>query len=72
MLNVFVIILHVMKEDLDLMNMEIQAYFLIQAYITTWPVASEFGKKMAIGQAEQDPKLPRSASNVLCRVLAMR
>ena len=29
MLNVVVIIFHVIKEDLDLMNMEIQAYFLI-------------------------------------------
>ena len=27
--------------------------------------------KMAIGQAEQDPNLPCSASNVLGRVLAM-
>ena len=33
--------------------------------MTTCPVASKFGKKTAIGQAEQDPNLPRSASNVL-------
>ena len=31
----------------------------------TLPVASEFGKKTAMGQAEQDPDLPRTASNVL-------
>ena len=33
--------------------------------ISTGPVASEFSKKTAIGQAEQDPDLPHSASNVL-------
>ena len=37
--------------------------------ITTCPVASKFGKKTAMGQAEQDPDLPRSASNVLDKVL---
>ena len=31
-------------------------------------VASEFGKKTAMGQAEQDPDLPGSASNVLGKV----
>ena len=36
--------------------------------ITTCPVASEFGKKFAMGQAEPDPDLPRSASNVLGKV----
>ena len=35
--------------------------------ITTCPVASEFCGKWQLGQAEQGPNLPRSASNVLSR-----
>ena len=39
--------------------------------LAPFEVASEFGKKTAIGQAEQDPNLPHSASYVFDRVLAM-
>ena len=34
-------------------------------------VAGEFSKKTAMGQAQQDPDLPRSASNVLGKVQSL-
>ena len=37
---------------------ELQFYYTA-CNITTGPVASEFGKKTAMGQAKQDPDLPR-------------
>ena len=58
-------------DDCSLLSQPITAYDLQVRYDkTTCPIASckSIRQKMAIGQAEQNPKLPRSAGNILGRV----